>query len=908
MYSPMTCQYSADKLRYWGVFWLDAASMATAEQGYVAIGRLCGLVEPSVETVKNWLPGLDLPWLLIIDNADNPEIDYSQYMPSGRRGDILLTTRNKDCGVEYGTVGWITLDALELDLARELLLRAAGVTQTRWKEKEEAATNVVGILGSHTLAIVQAGAYIRTNRCTLEQYADVYQQQTGKFLKFYSRQNLSTYRNVYATFEVSAEYLQNSEVPGHKDALDLLHNLAFMHNNGISETIFQKASGYALELKNTGTGEDETAVSLSVRHVIRLPDYAQQVWSSFQGRGKWRELCAILESLSIITINVDSNSITISVHPLIHTWAKWRQDYQTQCRAWQSTATILALSCQGHYTYTPDFIFLHPHMRACVSHDIEDYTKDISEMEAAQMFFQIASVLYRMDDGSSLGSLIERIRRRLQDKEGIDPEITIQLKIYVGRISTWQEKYQKAVDVYREVLDSRAETLAEDHFLRLVSQHNLAEAYLHNGQIDEAVESLERVIQIEKTQSAENEASLLDAQHVLAFAYLSNNQIDKSITLLEHVIEIRKTTVPEDHPSLLTSQHNLAKAFRESGQIEKAIELFGHVVKIRKTILTENHPSLCDSRILLAAAYQANGQIQEAIEMFEYVVQVQKVCSVENNSSFLTSQHNLADAYRVSGQFEKAIKLLEHVVKIRKSSLTENHPSLLQSQHNLGTSYHSNGQYEKAIELLEQVVQIEKKEAAENDPSRLSSLRQLAYSYQGNGRIQKAVEMLEYVVQVESSLAEDHSSRLNSQHNLALVYKANGQIEKSIEMLEHVVDIKKEWTEMDPSRLMSLRHLAYAYGEQGRIDLKIILLKHIVEAEKKLPQDEPSRLISQHNLALTYEQNGQIDKTIELLEHIVQLPELAKDHPSRLGSLHVLADIYRERGQAEKADALLLST
>ena len=881
--------------------------MATVEQGYVAIARLCSLAEPSVEPVKNWLAGLNLPWLLIIDNADNPEIDYSQYMPSGTRGDILLTTRNKECGVEYGTVGWITLDALELELARELLLRAASVTQSMWKEREEAATSVVEILGSHTLAIIQAGAYIRTNRCTLEQYAVIFQQQTEKLLKFYSRQNLSTYRNVYATFEVSAEYLQTSEAPGHREALDLLHIFAFMHNNGISEAIFQKVSEYALQLKSTGGGEDDQVLSLSGRHLMRLPEYAQQVWSSFEGRGKWRELCAILESLSIITIHEDGDSIIISVHPLVHTWAKWRQDYQTQCRAWQLTATILALSCQGHYVYVPDFIFLHPHMRACVSHEIEDYTKDISEMEAAQIFFQCGSVLYRMMDATSLCSLVERIQARLQGREGIDQQITIQLKISIGRVSMSQENYRKAVDVFREVLDSQAESLAEDHPFRLASQHNLAEAYLHNGQIDEAVELLERISQFKKKQSAMYEASLLDAQHVLALAYLSNSQVDKSIKLLEHVIEVWKTTVREDHPSLLASQHNLAKAYRENGQNEKAIELLRHVVKIRKAILIENHPSLCNSQNLLALAYQSNGQIEKAIELFEHVVKVQKIHSTENDSLFLTSQNSLANAYRENAQFERAIKLLEHVINIRKSSFTENHPSLLQSQHNLGATYQADGQYEKAIELLEHVVQIENGESVENDPSRLASLRQLAYAYQDNGQVIKAVEILEYVVQVESSLAEDHPSRLNSQSSLALACKANGQIDKAIELLEHVVDMRKEWTEVDPSRIMSLRHLAYTYGENGRIDLKIILLKHVVEVEKKLPQDDPSRITSQHNLALTYEQNGQIDKTIELLEHIVHNKELAKDNPSRLGSLRVLANIYRETGQAEEAEALLSS-
>lgn len=463
----------------------------------------------------------------------------------------MLTTRNKECGVEHGTVGWITLDVLELEHARELLLRAASVTQGRWKEKEEAASGVFEILGSHTLAIVQAGAYIRTNRCTLDEYAAVFQQQTEKLLKFYSRQNLSTYRNVYATFEVSAEYLQTSEVPDHINALDLLHNLAFMHNNGVSEAIFKKASEYALELKHAETSENEEVLSLSVRHLMRLPEYAQQVWSSFQGRGKWRELCAILESLSIITIHEDGDSITISIHPLVHTWAKWRQDYQTQCRAWQSTATILALSCQGHHEYIPDFIFLHPHMRGCVSHKIEDYTMDISNMEAAQIFFQFSSVLYRMNDRSSLCSLVERIQARLQDREEVDQEITTTLKIFTGRVSLWQENYSEAVDVYREILKIRAETLAEDHPWRLGLQHNLAQAYLYNEQIDEAVELLERVIQIMKLQPAENETSLFNSQNLLASAYSLTYQNDKAIKPLEHSVEIQKTIIPEDHPSRL---------------------------------------------------------------------------------------------------------------------------------------------------------------------------------------------------------------------------------------------------------------------------------------------------------------------------------------------------------------------
>ena len=130
------------------------------------------MTEPSLENVKSWL-ACNSQRLLIIDNADDPEIDYSEYIPSSKRGDILLTTRNLECGI-YNTVGSEPLGDLEPELARKLLLRATSIIESRWKEKEKAAMAVVNILGSHTPAIIQAGAFVRKKLCTLEEYPTIF--------------------------------------------------------------------------------------------------------------------------------------------------------------------------------------------------------------------------------------------------------------------------------------------------------------------------------------------------------------------------------------------------------------------------------------------------------------------------------------------------------------------------------------------------------------------------------------------------------------------------------------------------------------------------------------------------------------------------------------------------------------
>ena len=590
------------------------------------------------------------------------------------------------------------LDDLEPELARGLLYRAADIAKSRWEEKEKAATAIITILGSHTLAIIQAGAFIKKGLCSLEQYPVIFKRQKGKLLKFHAKQNLSTYGNVYATFEVSAEYLQKSALPEASDALDLLHLIAFMHNSGISETMFQRASEYASELGDSEKIDGKENMRSLVNHIARLPEYVQG-WSSFQDRIRWREACTFLENLSIITVNKDDDTFAISMHSLIYAWAKERQDHQSQCRAWQAAATILALSCEGHWSYPPFFIAIQAHVRTCVNPEIEDYSRTLSDMEAAQLYLQLAYVLYRMSDYRSLDPLVKRIRLRLQDKFERDDDIALQIEKFTGIIHMEQRSYREAVAVFQDIVEIRSRMLPNDDDARLDSQYDLATAYSGNGQ------------------SAE------------------------TLQLFEHIAKIQEKKLPKDHPNRLSSLHELARSYSGNGQTHKAIQLFEYIIKTEETNLAEDHPDRLSSQHQLARSYLEDGQINKSIQLFEHVVEINRRSLGEDHPSRLKSQHELARAYYKSEQATKAIALLEHVVGIRKTSLAEDHPHQLGSQYLLGICYSRIGRSTKAISLLEHVVTVGKATLAEDDPDLLKSQRWLAYVFRQNGQLDEALRV-----------------------------------------------------------------------------------------------------------------------------------------------------------------------
>jgi hypothetical protein len=64
--------------------------MDTAEASFLRIEEALQ-TEKTSEAVKQHLASKE-EWLLLIDNADDPEIDISIHFPTGNRGNIIVTS------------------------------------------------------------------------------------------------------------------------------------------------------------------------------------------------------------------------------------------------------------------------------------------------------------------------------------------------------------------------------------------------------------------------------------------------------------------------------------------------------------------------------------------------------------------------------------------------------------------------------------------------------------------------------------------------------------------------------------------------------------------------------------------------------------------------------------------------
>ncbi|PCG92612.1 NB-ARC [Penicillium occitanis (nom. inval.)] len=252
------CLQLANRVRqsFWGIFWIDVSTETLAQSGFLDIASQLRMHARTWENARQSLANQKEPWLLVLDNADNPDVDYQQYFPSNTSGVVILTSRNSDCQ-QYATAKWIKLEGLPDVKACELLLQAARVPRESHITLEHDASIVVNLLRSHPLAIIQAGSYVSRGHCALKDYPKIFNKQRKRLLAFRPSQAQSRYRDVYTTFEASIEMLQSSDTESAKDALDLLPILALCGPNRLPISLLFESVWNAVQKFKTDSEDND---------------------------------------------------------------------------------------------------------------------------------------------------------------------------------------------------------------------------------------------------------------------------------------------------------------------------------------------------------------------------------------------------------------------------------------------------------------------------------------------------------------------------------------------------------------------------------------------------------------------------------------------------------------------------
>ncbi|KAL8859328.1 MAG: hypothetical protein Q9178_004266 [Gyalolechia marmorata] len=305
------------------IFWLDASSEDTLSKGFVTLSelikrhedRLFDTSEGRIQFVRQRIEEWNRPWLLIMDNYDDPGhfSNISSYIPNSRHGSVLVTTRQVNLE-RLGTV--IAVPPMSKEESLLLFYDRCGGAD-KFAGQHELAARIVGMLGCLPLAIEQAAAYIRTRvDLPLAKFIEQYKDRRNTI---WSKAPMPwDYKaTVYTTFEMSFELID--EEKSRKDEKGkVLTMLSFLDFRGISQEIFSIPR------------------VLATRSNAGALDTSKWLKSLLNVDGNWdllrlEDLLTDLKTLSLIYLTAHKpGALQISLHPLVSEWIRHRADLETR--------------------------------------------------------------------------------------------------------------------------------------------------------------------------------------------------------------------------------------------------------------------------------------------------------------------------------------------------------------------------------------------------------------------------------------------------------------------------------------------------------------------------------------------------------------------------------------------------
>ena len=763
-----------DQGSFWAVFWVDASSVETAESALSAIGKLGGLGE-SHQAGVYWLAQLKLPWLLVIDNADDPKVDYSRFFPGGDWGHIIITSRLHDCKV-YATVGSYEFRNMDEEDAILILLKTSG-EDTEAEGTRRAAKTIVKALGYLPLAITQAGASIKQDVCSLENYLERYEEHRSELMKRKVVQNSDSYHHsIFATYEITVQRLKSEDSRDSTDAMEILQVLAFLHFQRIPASMFEKAwentkrwpevmppktaamkfSEFLGYRAGEETGKPSPYLSYLIDTQSRLPGMlceSRRKWNDY----RFREAVRVLENHSLVYRDC-GEEVTFSMHPIVQAWARDRLPGKDR-RNWSDiAANTLSASIAPNLdpTSKPYRISLVPHINANMKGEsactiLQGRTTKFQVQKATQ-FASVYSEAGYWKEASRLQQLIIDAY-----KHGGPHSVPALLDVTMGLAhSCWNlDEVVRSLQLLSSVVKQSEGSLGEDDIRTLRAKDKLAETLWLIGKRQEARKLSEDAVEKLKHILGPTHPYTLDAMDNLGRTYLHLGRASEAKQLHYKVLDSRDRMLGLSHPDTLMTMQNLGMSFHALKDLDQAEGLLDVVFFERSRVLGDEHAYTLWAINDLAKIRCDQGRPEEAEAMLTGILEIVTRTLGNEHIGMCMTKQNLIRAYNAQQRWTDALATTTELTAIQSKKMPPEHPDRIVSAGELAKITKHLGRLDEAQGMFIKVVELSTKVHGLEDYRTQNALGQLSAVYIAQGKFEEAAALDMEIGRISRSASEN---------------------------------------------------------------------------------------------------------------------------------------------------------
>jgi tetratricopeptide (TPR) repeat protein len=660
------------------VWWISAAEKSRFLAGIRALGRRLGVADDELrhgeaaDLVWRRLSGWSQEWLLVFDNADDPQIlagpgihtaDGTGWLRPLRShvGRILVTSR---AGHADSWGSWCRLHSLGMlgsDAAGHVLADRTGIHHDQLGGNA-GAESLADRLGRLPLALCIAGSYL----AELAEIPPAFSESVPISSYLAYRETLEQLNTPAAdegrgiidgTRKLTLDQLKSLQFPEARKLLRLLANLA-------DAPIPYELLLYPPTLSSSG------------------------LFPGISGNRLWRVLQALAEfGLIDMTYGSDRAALgVIRLHPLVRDTSLADGSSSELEEYLALAAALVKEAARPERAGPPDKSPSWPRWQLLAPHALHVFETvatgagcpDESLVAAAYAADRAAS--YQAAQG--LISAAESTHRAVLQVQlrilGTDHPDTIATRYNIACRLSERAEFDQAETEHRDVLEIMRRVLGADHPDSLNVQHWIASVISFRGNYAQAEAEYRDVLAIRLSASPLDDFSILKTRHEIARMMSEQGYYAEAESEFRSVLEALLESVgPNDYGTLIT-RSQLARTMAAQGQHAMAEAELRDILTAQFEMLGPDHLRTLWTRQQIALMVAAQGDLVGAANQLHEVVEKRQL-QIPDHPDTLEARHQLAEILVVKGKKREALNEFRDVLAAKTRVLGPDHPSTVRT-------------------------------------------------------------------------------------------------------------------------------------------------------------------------------------------------------------------------------------
>ncbi|MER6359507.1 FxSxx-COOH system tetratricopeptide repeat protein [Kitasatospora sp. NPDC001527] len=696
-------------------------------------------------------------WLLLFDNAEDPELLDPWLPAAGRDGHVLVTSRDRRWSRRPGRTEVEVFDRAEsVELVRHF---NTGVERAD-------AERIAELLGDLPLAVGQAAAWLQETPMPAATYADLLDETLTDILDRSVRSGsdgpafggTGAGRAVEegpnatvtaATWRIAGSDLRRINAP----AARLLEICGFLGPDAIPIGLLYSPPVIEAIGLPPGTSDHRLAVGDILRTVnqFNLARYDQ-------GAG------------------------TLVVHRIVQALLREQVGEADRDRVRGVAHRALALADPGDPDaphHWPRYAELLPHLRPSGADESTDPA-------VRQWIVNSVRYLWQRSLHDAGRELAERVLARWREigPRGTGPDVKVQLlRVQLGNIQRTQGLVREAYSTDRDAFERLTVLLGREHQETIPAAMSLGGDLRHLGRYREARELDEETLAVARRVLGPDSRRSLMAENNLAVSIMLAGDFAGALAVHEVLYHRKLEVFGKRSPYTILGGVVLGLALCETGRLEEALSRLDKAVRRSRQALGEDHDETLRARRFRCAVLRRLGRLPEALGEIEDVHRQLTGRYGADHPGTAAAAGSLSATLSALGDTEQAVELAEEAYLYQRDHLGAGHPMERVAAGNLAVALRRAGRTEEPQALSGKVLEDLTGLLGEHHPyvgtARLNRANDLARA----GRPAEALPLAESAAALLTErFHPDHPDVLAATANVALALAAVGESARSAEL------------------------------------------------------------------------------------------------------------------------------